>query len=65
MQAHHQHFSSIVEERETIEMLKTKIEALQKENVTMKINLQRIDVLENEVSRLRGIKIEPKKLKKY
>ena len=37
-------------------MLKTKIEALQKENVTMKINLQRIDVLENEVSRLRGIK---------
>ena len=49
-------FSSIVEERETIEMLKTKIEALQKENVTMKINLQRIDVLENEVSRLRGIK---------
>ena len=53
-------FSSIVEERETIEMLKTKIEALQKENVTMKINLQRIDVLENEVSRLRGIKSRTK-----
>ncbi len=49
-------FSSIVEERETIEILKTKIETLEKENITMKINLQRIDVLENEVSRLRGIK---------
>ena len=59
-------FSSIVEERETIEMLKTKIEALEKENVTMKINLQRIDVLENEVSRLRGIKNRTKeRSKKY
>ena len=54
-------FSSIVEERETIEILKTKIETLEKENITMKINLQRIDVLENEVSRLRGIKNRTKK----
>ena len=53
-------FSTIVEERETVEKLKTKIETLQKENVTMKINLQRIDVLENEVSRLRGIKNKTK-----
>ena len=42
----------MVKERETIEVLTTKIEALEKENTTMKINLQRIDVLENEVSRL-------------
>ena len=54
-------FSSMVKERETIEVLTTKIEALEKENTTMKINLQRIDVLENEVSRLRGIKNRTKK----
>ena len=68
LQARHQHFfSSIVEERETIEMLKTKIEALQKEKCNdEKIDLQRIDVLENEVSRLRGIKNRTKEsLKKY
>ena len=54
-------FSSMVKERETIEVLTTKIEALEKENTTMKIKLQRIDVLENEVSRLRGIKNRTKK----
>tara|TARA_B100000035_G_scaffold311598_1_gene321431 strand:- start:4807 stop:5439 length:633 start_codon:yes stop_codon:yes gene_type:complete len=45
-----------MEEKKTIEKLKLEIEILQKQNTAMKINLQRIDVLENEVSRLRGIK---------
>ena len=49
-------FSKFVEEKKTIEQLKQKIEELEKQNTAMKINLQRIDVLENEVSRLRSIK---------
>ena len=49
-------FSKIVEEKKTVEQLKQKIEELEKQNTAMKINLQRIDVLENEVSRLRSIK---------
>ena len=49
-------FSKFVEEKKTIEQLKQKIEDLEKQNTVMKINLQRIDVLENEVSRLRSIK---------
>ena len=49
-------FSKFVEEKKTIEQLKLKIEELEKQNTAMKINLQRIDVLENEVSRLRSIK---------
>ena len=49
-------FSKFVEEKKTIEQLKQKIEDLEKQNTAMKINLQRIDVLENEVSRLRSIK---------
>ena len=49
-------FSKFVEEKETVEQLKQKIENLEKQNTAMKINLQRIDVLENEVSRLRSIK---------
>ena len=49
-------FSKFVEEKKTIEQLKQKIESLEKQNIAMKINLQRIDVLENEVSRLRSIK---------
>ncbi len=49
-------FSKFMEEKKTIEKLKLEIEILQKQNTAMKINLQRIDVLENEVSRLRGIK---------
>ena len=49
-------FSKFVEEKKTVEQLKQKIEALEKQNTAMKINLQRIDVLENEVSRLRSIK---------
>jgi rod shape-determining protein MreC len=49
-------FSKIIEEKKTIEQLKQTIEDLEKQNTAMKINLQRIDVLENEVSRLRSIK---------
>ena len=49
-------FSKFVEEKKTIEQLKLKIGELEKQNTAMKINLQRIDVLENEVSRLRSIK---------
>ena len=49
-------FSKFVEEKKTIEQLTQKIEDLEKQNTAMKINLQRIDVLENEVSRLRSIK---------
>ena len=40
-----------MEEKKTIEKLELEIEDLQKQNIAMKINLQRIDVLENEVSR--------------
>ena len=49
-------FTKFVEEKRTIEELELQIENLQKQNTTMKINLQRIDVLENEVSRLRSIR---------
>ena len=49
-------FSKFVEEKKTVEQLIQKIEELEKQNTAMKINLQRIDVLENEVSRLRSIK---------
>ena len=49
-------FSEFVEEKKTVEQLRQKIEELEKQNTVMKINLQRIDVLENEVSRLRSIK---------
>ena len=49
-------FSKFVEEKKTVEQLKQKIEELEKQNTAMKINLQRIDVLENEVSRLRSMK---------
>ena len=43
-------------EKETIAELKEEIERLEKENISMKINLQRLDVLESQVSRLRGIR---------
>ncbi len=49
-------FTEFVEEKRTIEELELQIEELQRQNTAMKINLQRIDVLENEVSRLRSIK---------
>ena len=49
-------FSSFMIEKETIAELKEEIERLEKENISMKINLQRLDVLESQVSRLRGIR---------
>mgnify|MGYP005693511917 CR=1 FL=1 len=49
-------FYSILEETETIAQLESKIDRLEKDNKMMKINLQRIDILEDEVSRLRSIK---------
>ena len=51
-------FYSLAEEKETIDQLQSKIEKLEEDNIVMKMNLQRIDVLENEVSRLRSIKSE-------
>ena len=47
-----------MEEKKTIEELRQQIENLEEENISMKINLQRIDILENEVSRLRAIRQE-------
>ena len=47
---------SLLEENETLDQLRLKMDVLEKENKVMKINLQRIDSLENEVSRLRSIK---------
>jgi len=49
-------FSSFMVEKETIAELKEEIERLEKENISMKINLQKLDVLESQVSRLRGIR---------
>ena len=49
-------FYSILEETETIAQLESKIESLEKDNKMMKMNLQRIDILKDEVARLRSIK---------
>jgi rod shape-determining protein MreC len=49
-------FYSLLEETETIAQLESKIERLEKDNKIMKMNLQKIDILEDEVSRLRSIK---------
>ena len=49
-------FYSILEETETIAQLESKIDRLEKDNKMMKMNLQKIDILEDEVSRLRSIK---------
>ena len=49
-------FYRLLEETETIAQLESKIERLEKDNKMMKINLQKIDILEDEVSRLRSIK---------
>lgn len=49
-------FSSFIIEKETIAELKEEIDRLEKEKISMKINLQRLDVLESQVSRLRGIR---------
>lgn len=49
-------FSSFIIEKETIAELKEEIDRLEKEKISMKINLQRLDVLESQVSRLSGIR---------
>ncbi len=49
-------FYKFMKEKETINQLKAKIVELEKNNKIMEINLQKIDILENEVSRLRDIK---------
>ena len=49
-------FYSLLEETETIAQLESKIERLEKDNKMMRMNLQKIDILEDEVSRLRSIK---------
>ena len=49
-------FNSLLEETETIAQLESKIERLEKDNKMMRMNLQKIDILEDEVSRLRSIK---------
>ena len=49
-------FYEFMKEKETINQLKAKIVELEKNNKIMEINLQKIDILENEVSRLRDIK---------
>jgi rod shape-determining protein MreC len=48
--------SSYIKEEETINQLRLKIDKLAKDNKVLKMNLQRITSLENEVSRLRSIK---------
>jgi len=49
-------FDQIMEEKKNISELNKKIEYLEKQNITLKANIQKIDILENEVSRLRSIR---------
>jgi len=49
-------FYSLIEEKETINQLRLKIDKLEEDNKVMKMNLQKIDILENEIDRLRSIK---------
>ena len=48
--------NALIKEGKTIDDLEIQISKLKKENLKIKVNLQRIDVLENEVTRLRSIK---------
>ena len=48
--------NNLIMERKTIDDMKIEISKLKKDNLKIKVNLQRIDVLENEVTRLRSIK---------
>jgi rod shape-determining protein MreC len=48
--------NNLIMERKTIDDMKIEISKLKKDNLKIKVNLQRIDVLENEVTRLRAIK---------
>jgi rod shape-determining protein MreC len=47
---------AIVTEKKTLADMEIEISKLKKENIKIKVNLQRIDVLENEVTRLRSIR---------
>ena len=47
---------ALIMEKKTIADMKIEISKLKKENLKIKANLQRIDVLENEVTRLRSIR---------
>lgn len=49
-------FENFAQEKLTMEQLQEEIKALKKENLSLKINLQKIDALENEVTRLRSIR---------
>ena len=48
--------NTLIMEKKSIDDMETEISKLKKENLKIKVNLQRIDVLENEVTRLRSIK---------
>ena len=48
--------NTLITEKKTIADMEIEINKLKKENIKIKVNLQRIDVLENEVTRLRSIK---------
>jgi rod shape-determining protein MreC len=48
--------NTLIMERKTIDDMEIEISKLKKENLKIKVNLQRIDVLENEVTRLRSIR---------
>ena len=48
--------NTFVMERKTIDDMEIEISKLKKENLKIKVNLQRIDILENEVTRLRSIR---------
>ena len=48
-------FNQIMEEKKNIAELNKKIEFLEKQNIVLKTNIQKIDILENEITRLRSI----------
>ena len=47
---------ALITEKKTLADMEIEINKLKKENLKIKINLQRIDILENEVTRLRSIR---------
>ncbi len=53
---HHHSSIPLLWKEKTIDDMEIEISKLKKENLKIKANLQRIDVLENEVTRLRSIK---------
>ena len=51
-------FDALITEKKTMADMEIELIRLRKENLKIKANLQRIDVLENEVTRLRSIRAE-------